>query len=123
MRTTFHKRLVFLILLGLLLFPALAGSGCAAGDSEKGQYKIHTEMVFLENGRGSYTLAEFAVPENYMPDEKGQPAAEEGQPAGAKGQPAGAKGQPAAEEGQPAGAEEGQPAGAEEGQPAGAEEG
>ena len=50
MRTMFQKRLVFLVLLGLLLFPALAGSGCAAGDSEKDQYKIHTEMVFLENG-------------------------------------------------------------------------
>ena len=91
MRTTFQKRLVFLILLGLLLFPALAGSGCAAGDSEKDQYKIHTEMVFLENGRGSYTLAEFAVPENDMPGVKGQPAAAEGQPAAAEGQPAGAR--------------------------------
>ena len=84
MRTTFHKRLVFLVLLGLLLFPSLAGCGNAAGDAENGQYKILTEMIFLENGRGSYTLAEFAVPENYMP------AGAEGQPAGAEGQPAGA---------------------------------
>ncbi|MGN1415179.1 MAG: hypothetical protein ACI4WY_13125 [Anaerovoracaceae bacterium] len=73
MRTTFHKRLVFLVLLGLLLFPAFAGCGRAAGDAENGQYKIHTEMVFLENGRGSYTLAEFAVPENDMPVRKASP--------------------------------------------------
>ena len=48
MRTTFHKRLVFLVLLGLLLFPALAGCGNAAEDAENGQYEIHTEMIFLE---------------------------------------------------------------------------
>ena len=41
-------------------------------------------MVFLEDGRGSYTLAEFAVPENYMPGVKGQPAGVKGQPAGAR---------------------------------------
>lgn len=83
MRTMFQKRLVFLVLLGLLLFPALAGCGNAADDAENGQYEIHTEMIFLENGRGSYTLAEFAVPENYMPDAEGQPAGAKGQPAGA----------------------------------------
>lgn len=74
MRTMFQKCLVFLVLLGLLLFPALAGCGCAAGDTENGQYKIYTEIIFLENGRGSYTLAEFAIPENYVPGAEGQPA-------------------------------------------------
>lgn len=83
MRTMFQKRLVFLVLLGLLLFPALAGCGNAAEDAENDQYKIYTEIIFLENGRGSYTLAEFAIPENYVPGAEGQPAGAEGQPAGA----------------------------------------
>ena len=50
MRTVFQKRLVLLVLLSLLVFPAFAGCGRAADQKQTGQYQVHTEMVFLENG-------------------------------------------------------------------------
>ena len=84
MRTVFQKRLVLLVLLSLLVFPAFAGCGRAADQKQTGQYQVHTEMVFLENGRGSYTLAEFAIPEDSY----------EGRPAGAEGLTTGTGGWP-----------------------------
>ena len=75
MRTIFSKRLIFFLFLAALLVPAFAGCGRAAEEGGTGKYAVHTETVFLKNSRGSYTLAEFAVPE--IPEDEDPDAAKD----------------------------------------------